>query len=212
MNDRIDPIVERIAADLRSGQFAPGAWLKQVDLQARYGVGRTQIRKALETLAVRRMIRHELNRGFSAHPSEKSSEYYDILAVRVAIETGFAAAMTERATAADLVALRALADAFGAKLRDGKFSELYDTNLKFHRRLLACAGNPTMVQMVEELRLRTSPAPVLQWSNGGRIEQSAREHYELIEALAARDAAALGVVIRRHILQPRPAHGGPTES
>ena len=200
-----EDVIRRLSDDLRSGAFRPGTWLKQVDLQARYSVNRAQVRKALETLAGRRIIRYEPNRGYSVHPAD-TPETDHILAIRLAIETGFCAAIVEGATTQDVERLRDFARAFDDMVRRGAYDQLYETNLRFHRALLSCAGNAAMVNLVDELRLRTSPAPVAQWHNLARIERSAAEHIAMVEALETRDAARLARLIRVHIEQrPDPA-------
>jgi DNA-binding GntR family transcriptional regulator len=57
---------------------------------------------------------------------------------------------------------------------------------------------------VSDLRSRTSSARP---PSGGRarIEQSAREHHAMVEALATRDAAALKRILALHIRQPMAA-------
>jgi DNA-binding GntR family transcriptional regulator len=200
MQDELDILTKKIAEDLRAGLYPPGTWLKQVDLQARYGVRRAAVRKALESLAGRRLIRHEQNRGFSAHPAD-SDETKQILELRLAIETGYAAQMVEKASADDIIRLTALAEGFEAALKRGAFAELHDTNRQFHRALLDCAQSPVMVATVEELRLRTAPALTTQWMNLPRIALSSAEHFEMIEALAECDAPKLAGLIARHIRQ-----------
>jgi DNA-binding GntR family transcriptional regulator len=39
-------VADLIARDVRSGLFAPGMWLKQIDLESRYGYRRPDIRRA----------------------------------------------------------------------------------------------------------------------------------------------------------------------
>ena len=200
MSDEAERIVELLAQDLRGGQFAPGSWLKQVDLQDRYGVGRAPVRKALETLAGRRLIRHERNRGYSVHPAD-TDEAAQVLAIRMAIETGFADPICERAGPDRVAELRRLAVEFERIAGAGPFHRLYDVNLAFHRALLGCADNPVMVHMVDDLRMRTSPAPTSQWMDRARIDRSAREHLAMVDAVADRDPARLAGLIRAHILQ-----------
>ncbi|MBW4963389.1 GntR family transcriptional regulator [Sulfitobacter sp. CW3] len=200
MSDDAEIIADRLAQDLRSGQFTAGSWLKQVDLQARYGVGRAPVRKALETLAGRRLIRYEKNRGYSVHPTD-DDDTKQVLAIRVAIETGFSEALCLGASAEQITELQRLAEQFSQIVQSGPFDQLYETNLAFHRTLLRCSGNEPMVNLVDDLRLRTSPAPASQWLNRARIERSAAEHIKMVDALRVKDSAELAKLIRRHILQ-----------
>lgn len=192
-------LLDLIIADLRSGALAPGSWLKQVDLQARYGVGRPTVRKALEALAHRRMIRHDLHRGYSVHPAD-DDDAQAALELRAVVEAGFAPSIVKGATADDVEALEDLALAFRDRIGQGGMSDLYAANLAFHARLLRAAGNPLLLSMVEELRARTSPAPVSQWGGLPQLHRSAAEHLDMVSALRGRDAGGLAVLIRQHIL------------
>jgi DNA-binding GntR family transcriptional regulator len=201
MNDQVESVTEQLAEDLRQGQFAPGTWLKQVDLQQRYGVGRTTIRKALETLTVRRLVRHELNKGYSVYPCD-NEQVRHVLEVRAALESGFAAKMVELATVAQTSRLQALADDFQDLARQERLATAYQVNLEFHRMMLGLAGNPLLLSQAEELRLRMSAAPVSQWADMVRLMQSAEEHHRMIAALRARNADMLRRLIAQHILKP----------
>src|SRR3546814_8626773 len=57
-------IAERIERDIHVGTLAPGAWLKQVDLEERYGCTRIDLRQALDRLVTRQLVRHTPNRGY----------------------------------------------------------------------------------------------------------------------------------------------------
>lgn len=200
MSDDSDSITDRLAEDLRAGLFTPGSWLKQVDLQDRYAVGRAPVRKALESLAGRRLIRYEKNRGYSVHPTD-NDETAQVLAIRLAIETGFSEEICAGARPDAVAELRDLAEQFARIVRDGPFERLYDTNLAFHRKLLLCTGNLHMVNLVDDLRLRTSPAPASQWMDRARIERSAQEHLEMVLAVEMDDSMRLASLMRQHILQ-----------
>ena len=41
-------VAERLARDVQAGLLPPGTWLKQIDLETRYGHGRSDIRRALD--------------------------------------------------------------------------------------------------------------------------------------------------------------------
>ena len=83
----------------------------------------------------------------------------------------------------------------------GTILEHYDANLAFHRALLQLAGNGELVDLVSEIRQRTVSAPVSQWRTRARIEQSAREHHLMVDALEAGDLAELKRLIEIHIRQ-----------
>lgn len=200
-------LVDRIAGDIRGGRFSPGSWLKQIDLQERYACNRSEVRRALERLARQRLIQYVPNRGYYVH-LEDDDGVAEIRDIRIMLEAAAAERMVEGATAERLAILRSLAEDFDQLVGSGTIFEIYEANLQFHRALLETTGNRSLVELVGELRLRTSPAPASQWSTRRRIEQSSAEHFEMVEALSAGDAERLRRVIARHIRQSsEPAAG-----
>lgn len=193
-------LVERIARDVQSGRFSPGMWLKQIDIQQRYGKNRSDVRRALETLAHKRLVQYVPNKGYYVYEpdDERTTE---TLQIRLMLETSAADLVIRNASAQDIDRLRRLAEIFENLITTGTILEIYEANLAFHKALLALGGNKQLVELVDELRLKTSPAPTSQWSTRVRIEQSSREHMEMVDAVAAGDADLLRSVIITHIEQ-----------
>ncbi len=194
-------IAERIARDIQSGALAPGMWLKQIDLEQRYGATRIDIRRALDRLAQRRLVEHIRNRGYHVFAPD-GTQTREIIEIRCILETAAVDGIVANADADAVETLAALASCFDALILDGTILEQYETNLAFHRALLELCGNRELVNLVSELRSRTSSAPANQWRTRARIEQSAREHHAIVEALAAGDPARLRETLAAHIRQP----------
>jgi DNA-binding GntR family transcriptional regulator len=95
------------------------------------------------------------------------------------------------------------AQRFDEMVLHGTVLDQYEANLAFHRELLGLCPNPELLNLVTELRSRTSSALAGQWSTRARIEQSSREHHAMVAALIARDATRLKEIIALHILQPK---------
>ena len=171
-------LTERLATDIRAGVFSPGSWLKQIDLQRRYHANRSEIRKALETLSSKRLIRYEQNRGYYVHEPDGDATD-EIRDIRIMLETSAAELMVRQVNEAQIDALYALAQRFIDQLRDHRIIDIYETNIAFHTALLATAGNASLVDLVSELRLRTPPAtrlPMGQLCAHRTIRQGAFRH------------------------------------
>lgn len=201
-----DDVADRLAADIQAGRYSPGTWLKQVDLQTRYDANRSEVRKALASLASKRLIKYEPNRGYYVHLNDEVL-FDEIRDLRIMLETSATEFMIANVRDDQIRELRKLAEAFQALLPSGTIMAIYEANLAFHAALLATTGNRSLVEIVHDLRLRTPPAPATQWSTRARVEQSGREHLEMVEALAARDPKRLARVIRQHIEQSEPGAG-----
>jgi DNA-binding GntR family transcriptional regulator len=194
-------VADRITQDVRSGVFAPGMWLKQIDLENRYGHGRPDIRRALDYLAQKRLLQHVPNRGYHVFLPD-SDQTAHILELRVILETAAVDSIVAQATPSAIHEVDRLARRFDEMVLHGTLLDQYEANLAFHRELLSLCSNPELVVLVTDLRSRTSSALAGQWRTRARIEQSSREHHAMVEALAARDAPRLKEVVALHIRQP----------
>lgn len=197
---RHDALANALASEIHSGALAPGEWLKQIDIEQRYGAKRMDVRRALDRLVQKRLVVHLPNRGYHVvKPDGRLAQ--EIRDVRVILETGAVDGILARVRDEDVAEARRLALRFESLLLDGTAIDLHDANIAFHGYLLGLCGNPELSALVRELRGRIASALAGQWQKRSRIEQSSREHLAMVDALAARDAETLRQLIRTHILQ-----------
>ncbi|HEV7321643.1 MAG TPA: GntR family transcriptional regulator [Ensifer sp.] len=193
-------VTDLLLHDILTGTLPAGTWLKQIDLERRYDCTRPEVRRALDRLSQKRLVQHNPNRGYQVYEldDQRTREISDI---RVILETGVADRMIANVTPDSIRELRDLAKVFDEMSFRGSIMEHYDANLAFHRALLMLSGNIELVNIIAEIRQRTASAPVSQWRTRARIEQSAREHHLMVDALEARDLAELKRLIEIHIRQ-----------
>ncbi|GGF38432.1 GntR family transcriptional regulator [Aliidongia dinghuensis] len=197
---RAEDAADMLARDIHSGHFGLGTWLKQIDLEKRYGCTRIEVRRALDKLVAKRLVQHIPNRGYHVYqPDQRQTD--EIRDVRVVLETAAADSIVEAADAAAIAELQALAQRFAELVLDGTLLEQYEANIAFHTRLARLCTNRELGNLILEFRGRGPSAPLEQWKTRARVEQSAREHFLMIDAIAARDADALKRIIRAHIRQ-----------
>ena len=120
--------------------------------------------------------------------------------IRILLETGAAADLMPNVTSAKVRALRALAERFAKLLQDGTLLEQYEVNLAFHAALYDLCSNRELVALIQETCAR-GPAPAKEWVTRARIEMSAREHFDMVDALEARDVKRLQKIIAAHVGQ-----------
>jgi len=130
----------------------------------------------------------------------EADEIYDI---REALDQLIGQRVAERATKQQLRALAAVVtemdDATGA--RDVK--AYHALNLKFHDMLVDFAGN---ARLTESYRLLTKGLLLFRLrglQDGGGFAVSNTEHRAVIEAVAARDSARAGRLLRQHAAESR---------
>jgi len=193
-------VTDFILQDILAGVLLPGTWLKQIDLERRYKCTRPEVRRALDRLAQKRLVEHVPNRGYHVYePDGRRAQ--EVSEIRIILETAIAATIVSNAAADEIAKLRKLADHFDLMVLNGTMLELYEANLAFHRQLLTLGGNIELVDLITEIRQRTSSAPVSQWRTRARVEQSGREHHQMIDAIAAGNVEKLKELVRQHILQ-----------
>jgi DNA-binding GntR family transcriptional regulator len=193
-------VTDLVLQDILAGALLPGTWLKQIDLERRYNCTRPEVRRALDRLAQKRLVEHVPNRGYHVYePDGRRAQ--EVSEIRIILETAMVEAIIQNASSADIVNLRGLAEHFDFMVLNGTMLELYEANLAFHRQLLVLGGNQELVDLITEIRQRTSSAPVSQWRTRARVEQSSREHHLMIDAIEAGDTEHLKELVRQHILQ-----------
>ena len=189
-----------LARDIHAGFFGLGTWLKQIDLERRYGCTRIEVRRALDKLVQKRLVQHIPNRGYHVYqPDARQSD--EIRDVRVVLESAAADTIVEHTDAAAVAELRDLARRFSDLVFDGTLLEQYEANIAFHVRMARLCANRELTGLILEFRGRGPSAPLEQWKTRARIEQSSQEHFQMVDALEARDLARLKALIRAHILQ-----------
>jgi DNA-binding GntR family transcriptional regulator len=193
-------VTDLVLQDILAGALLPGTWLKQIDLERRYKCTRPEVRRALDRLAQKRLVEHVPNRGYHVYEPD-GRRAREVSEIRIVLETAVAGAIVENASPTEIVQLRQLAEHFDRMVLNGTTLELYEANLAFHRQLLLLGGNLELVELITEIRQRTSSAPVSQWRTRARVEQSGREHHMMIDAIEAGDTDRLKELVRQHITQ-----------
>lgn len=196
-----DAVATAIAADIGAGLLGNGAWLKQVDIEARYRCSRADARRALEALAIRGKVQRIPQRGYYVTMIDEKSRA-ELVEVRVVLETATIPGIVERATPRDIRDLRQLAAKFAQAVTHGDAAEKYETNRAFHVRLTELCSNRELAKLALAVRGDLPTTPMVQWHSQARIERSCREHLEIVDALARRDVPAMRALIARHIRQP----------
>lgn len=193
-------LADDIASDIHSGKLGPGSWLKQVDIQERYGATRLDVRKALDQLVIKRLIEHIPNRGYHVHVPDPV-RLDEIRDVRILLECGALEDLIQHITPKQIKHIRELAKKFDMLISTGTLLEQYAANQAFHHAVYDLCKNRELVRLIHEIKTGTPAAPTTQWINHARVQQSAKEHFDLIDALSKHDLAQAQAVVRQHIQQ-----------
>ncbi len=193
-----DQVAHALRAALVSGQLLPGELYSAPALAARFGVSATPVREAMLDLVREGLVETVSNKGFrvTAVTERQLDEYTHI---RALIEIPTVTGLARTANRDELEALRPDAESIVQAAKAADLIGYIEADRRFHLRLLALAGNAHLVEVVGDLRKRSRLYGLTALAERGLLEASAQEHLELLDALIARDEAAVTAVITRHL-------------
>jgi DNA-binding GntR family transcriptional regulator len=193
-----EKVVDVLRAALISGELRPGQVYSAPALAPRLGVSATPVREAMLELVKEGMVEIVPNKGFRV--TEVSGTQLDEYThVRSLIEIPTTVDLATTADADDLEALRPIAQEIVTSAGKGDLIAYVEADLTFHLGLLALSGNEHLVEVVRDLRRRSRLYGLTALVQAGRLQASAEEHLELLDALLARDADATREVMTRHL-------------
>jgi DNA-binding GntR family transcriptional regulator len=180
------------------GTLAPGAKLNERVLCESLNVSRTPLREALKALAAEGLVELLPNRGAIVAPITVAGVRH-AFQVMGALEALAGELACQNATTADLAEIRALHYQMLAHHARGELAEYFRYNQRIHLRLVETSGNPTLANTYRQLNAHVRRARYMANLSQERWDEAVREHEELLEALAARDAPRLQRVLIAHL-------------
>jgi len=197
------PLRRKIAASLRKaiqdGALLPGARLVEKDLCEQLSVSRTSLREALRELEVEGVV-VATQRGLivTALTREEAANIYG---VRAALEGLIAEQFAQRASEADLLALRRVVDALDRAYKANEFPAIIAEKDRFYEILCLGAKNPIVLEVLTRLNARINRLRSLSRANQARGKASLAEIKSIMQALRARDAVGAREAAVVHVQQ-----------
>lgn len=190
-----------IREKLAAGRWPPGAHLRETELADELGLSRTPIREALRKLASEQLVQFEPHLGVRV-PGWSHQDIEEIFALRVELESFAAGQAALHATPQQVDELRQLAEAIekaafgGAEPDNVRITEL---NNHFHRLIVLASGNKRLNSLVATII--DIPLVVRTFARFDRqaMTRSISHHFDLVEAIADRNADWAIAVMRAHI-------------
>ncbi|GAA1016355.1 GntR family transcriptional regulator [Acrocarpospora pleiomorpha] len=183
-----------------SGYLKPGTVYSARALGTQLGISATPVREAMLDLVKEGLVEAVPNKGFRVVQLTER-ELDELTELRQLIEVPTVRLIAERGISdpVGMMELSELADELIRTARDKDFIGHHVADLQFHLKLLAFAGNENLVATVHNLRIRSRLYGIPKLADRGRLVATAREHFELLDLIRARDADAAEKLMRRHI-------------
>ncbi|GAA0770147.1 phosphonate utilization associated transcriptional regulator [Ideonella azotifigens] len=184
-----------------SGELGAGAKLPEAALAAQLGVSRGPLREAFRMLEQAGLVRTEKNRGVFVRELP-IAEVLEIFEVRAMMDQYVGRKLATTLKAPEVRELRKLVDAMDSAAKASDANDFHQLNLQLHDRLLELAGNAKLTatyrKLINELSLHRR-----QNLTAESMAIYAREHRQIVKAIAAGDAEAAGDAMFQHTMNSR---------
>ncbi len=210
---------ERLLADIWSGRWQPGDHLPtEVEMMALFGVSRTPIREAMQSLDLLGLVDISPRRGATLRALSLESvvglailsgsmasprSVPDVFEFRHAMEGAIAAIAARHATPEQVDGLRQILVENQAAVADEDRDAAREVDIRFHAAIAVASGNVVFQTITHalngllvELRRITGGIP-------GASAASYSEHCVIVDAIAAHDPSASRRAAESHIDQTR---------
>lgn len=179
-------------------RLAPGTKLSEDEVGQVYGVSRTIVRSALQSLAHSQLVTIERNRGaFIASPTIR--EAHEVFEARALIEPRVAAMAAKQLDQKNITKLNKHIDAEHAAMALGDKGKALALSGEFHLEIARIAAHDVFTDFVQSLVKRSSLIIALYWKRPDTTCES-HSHHALMNAFTAGDAVAAEEVMRSHIV------------
>ena len=197
-----DQVAARLRTMLVEGQIAPGAKLNERELCEQLRVSRTPLREAIKLLAAEGLVDLLPNRGAVAVKLTEADvlNTFELLATLEGLSGELAA---QRISDGELAELRALHYEMMACFARRDLSGYYRINARIHAAINDAAKNPVLTSTYRSINARVQSLRFRTNQNEAKWKSAVAEHERMLEALTARDAAALRKVLVEHLLRKR---------
>lgn len=190
-----------VLARILGGELKPGQRINEPDVAARLGVSRVPVREALRELESSGLVAARKHAGVFVRELS-AREVADLYDLRAGLDA-HAGQRAARLPAPARAGLCAVLEEHTAAMREAaarhRVQDYYAANLAFHWALVEAAGNQALaahyravVQQLHLSRLRNLSSPA-------GMQASMAEHAQIVDALAAADAARCAQLMAEHV-------------
>ncbi len=199
-----------LRASLVSGQMTPGITYSVPTLAEQFGVSSMPVREAVLSLVQQGLMSPVRNKGFRV-VELSAKELDDIMQLRLLLEIPTTVAVARDVTSTTMRELRRIAREIARHARHGELVDYIESDRAFHQTLVALSDNPRLEELIDDLRSRSRLTGLDALAERGDLSASAKEHVEMLDAIAAGETARLRALMERHIKHSRGIWAGLAE-
>jgi DNA-binding GntR family transcriptional regulator len=178
-------------------ELAPGDPIREPDLTAQLGIGRTPVREALRRLALERLVEVYPRRGMFVTTVDVR-DLARLCEVRAVLEPEAARLAAERATRPDLEEINALIEELlDPRRRDDR--ALIDLDERIHRTIYRTSHNQLLEETLEWYYTHALRIWMLALDRTRTLQSAVLEHHDLLDAIARGNGERAGQLMRAHV-------------
>ena len=179
-------------------ELPPGAPIREPELTARLGIGRTPVREALRRLALERLVAVFPRRGMEVTTVDVR-DLARLCEVRAVLEPEAARLAAERATRADLDEIRALRDELADRRRhDDRALIVLDERI--HRAIYRATHNLLLEETLDWYYTHALRIWMLALDRTDELQTAVAEHIQLLDAVARGKGEQAAEIMHAHVL------------
>ena len=193
-----EAIAARLTEAVHEHRILPGMKLSEDEVGEIFGVSRTVVRQALQSLAHEGLLTIERNRGaFVSKPTVKEAR--EVFEARALLEPRMTRAAAERATRRDISILEAHIEEEHEALAADEAGRALKLSGQFHIEIARIADQATVETFISQLISRSSLVIALYWRRRNAMCES-HAHHALLDALKTNDGDTAEELMKGHLL------------
>jgi DNA-binding GntR family transcriptional regulator len=193
-----EQVAQRLRQMLVENRILPGAKLNERELAQVLQVSRTPLREAIKMLAAEGLVELLPNRGAIA-VSLSEADVLNTFEVMAGLEGLSGELAAQRITDEELAEIKAMQFEMMAAYTRRDLSNYYRINAQIHSAINAAAKNPVLTATYNQVNARLQALRFRSNQDGEKWKRAMKEHEKMIEALQARDAAAMRELLVAHL-------------
>ena len=197
IKEEFQQFITRLENMVLIGMFQPRERLIENDLAQQLGVRRNWIRDALKILESKGLVKTVPYKGAMVRDLDEQ-EINEIFQVRVVLEKLANNLACENFNKTDAERLKEIADRIKDSYKRNNFEKMLASNIEFHNHITELSKNPTLIQMINQLRIRYHIFNTYAWSSPEIVNLILKEHEQFITAMENKDRTLLDDLAEKH--------------
>jgi DNA-binding GntR family transcriptional regulator len=192
-------VADKLREMIITGELGPGQAIDELALCEAFKVSRTPLREALKVLAAEELVLLQPRRGAVVAPMTSASvdQKFEVISL---IEAHAARSFCERRNKDELAELNAIHARLAAGFRAKSRKQYFESNQRFHRRLVELTGNDELVRIHAQLITHLQRARYFTGQQKNWRHTFMTEHTEIMAALTQGTPAQAEAAMREHLV------------